>query len=59
MREVISSVYSADVADRFPLLRQPESVKRAAIVLITSVAYVIVAFLVDFVYQLVDPRTRA
>jgi len=30
----------------------------AAIVLITSVAYVVVAFLVDFVYQLVDPRTR-
>lgn len=30
----------------------------AAIVLITSVVYVLVAFLVDFVYQLVDPRTR-
>jgi F-type H+-transporting ATPase subunit gamma len=36
LREVISSVYSPDVADRFPLLRQPESVKRAAILLITS-----------------------
>jgi len=36
LREVISSVYSADVADGFPLLRQPESVKRAAILLITS-----------------------
>ncbi len=36
LREVISSVYSSDVADRFPLLRQPESVKRAAILLITS-----------------------
>jgi peptide/nickel transport system permease protein len=30
----------------------------AAIVLITSVVYVLVAFVVDFVYQLVDPRTR-
>ncbi|MGI8617955.1 MAG: F0F1 ATP synthase subunit gamma [Gemmatimonadaceae bacterium] len=36
LREVISSVYSADVADRFPLLRQPDSVQRAAILLITS-----------------------
>lgn len=36
LRDVISSVYSADVADRFPLLRQPESVKRAAVLLITS-----------------------
>jgi F-type H+-transporting ATPase subunit gamma len=36
LREVISSVYSPDVADRFPLLRQPESVKRAAILRITS-----------------------
>ncbi len=36
LREVISSVYSSDVADSFPLLRQPESMKRAAILLITS-----------------------
>jgi F-type H+-transporting ATPase subunit gamma len=36
LREVISSVYSSDVADRFPLLRQPEKVKRAAVLMITS-----------------------
>lgn len=30
----------------------------AAIVLITSVVYVLVAFVVDVLYQLVDPRTR-
>lgn len=30
----------------------------AAIVLITAVTYVIVAFVVDVVYQLIDPRTR-
>lgn len=41
-----------------------DSVKRsdyntvAAIVLMTAVAYVVVAFVVDVVYRLVDPRTR-
>src|SRR5690606_30709366 len=34
--EVISSLYSPELAERFPLLRQPEQVKRAAVVLLTS-----------------------
>jgi F-type H+-transporting ATPase subunit gamma len=36
LAEVISSLYSADLADEFPLLRQPKQVKRAAVVLLTS-----------------------
>lgn len=36
LREVISSLYSAELAERFPLLRQPEREARAAVVLITS-----------------------
>src|SRR5215210_1144141 len=34
--EVISSLYSADLAERFPLLRQPAKVERAAVILLTS-----------------------
>lgn len=34
--DVIASLYSADLAERFPLLRQPERTKRAALVLLTS-----------------------
>src|SRR5579862_4482907 len=36
LREVIGSLYSADLAERFPLLRQPTAVRRAAIVVLTS-----------------------
>ena len=36
LAEVISSLYSPDLAERFPLLRQPRSVKRAAVILLTS-----------------------
>lgn len=34
--EVMASLYSAELADRFPLLRQPERTRKAAIVLLTS-----------------------
>jgi F-type H+-transporting ATPase subunit gamma len=34
--EVISGLYSPELAERFPLLRQPASVKRAAVILLTS-----------------------
>jgi len=34
--EVISSLYSPELAERFPLLRQPKQVKRAAVILLTS-----------------------
>ena len=34
--EVISSLYSPDLAERFPLLRQPAKVQRAAVILLTS-----------------------
>lgn len=34
--DVIASLYSADLAERFPLLRQPERIKKAALVLLTS-----------------------
>jgi F-type H+-transporting ATPase subunit gamma len=34
--DTIASLYSADLAERFPLLRQPTTVKRAAVLLLTS-----------------------
>ena len=36
LRDVISSLYSPELAERFPLLRQPTQVRRAAVVLLTS-----------------------
>ncbi len=36
LREVIASLYSAELASRFPLLRQPATVQRAAVLLLTS-----------------------
>ena len=34
--EVISRLYSPELAERFPLLRQPATVRRAAVILLTS-----------------------
>jgi F-type H+-transporting ATPase subunit gamma len=34
--DTIASLYSADLAERFPLLRQPATAKRAAVLLLTS-----------------------
>ena len=34
--DTIASLYSADLAERFPLLRQPAAAKRAAVLLLTS-----------------------
>ncbi len=36
LAEVIASLYSAELAERFPLLRQPAKVNRAAVILLTS-----------------------
>jgi len=36
LTEVISSLYSRDLAERFPLLRQPATVRRAALLVLTS-----------------------
>jgi F-type H+-transporting ATPase subunit gamma len=36
LEEVIGSLYSAELAERFPLLRQPARVQRAAVLAITS-----------------------
>jgi len=36
LADVISSLYSADLAQSFPLLRQPKQVRRAAVLLLTS-----------------------
>jgi F-type H+-transporting ATPase subunit gamma len=36
LSEVISSLYSADLAERFPLLRQPATVRRAAMLVLTA-----------------------
>jgi len=36
LSEVIPSLYSADLAERFPLLRQPATVRRAAVIVLTS-----------------------
>lgn len=34
--DVIAGLYSPDLADRFPLLRQPERARKAAVILLTS-----------------------
>ncbi len=36
LRDVIGNLYSADLAERFPLLRQPTTVHRAALLVLTS-----------------------
>jgi F-type H+-transporting ATPase subunit gamma len=36
LTEVISSLYSVELAERFPLLRQPGTMRRAAILILTS-----------------------
>ena len=36
LSEVISSLYSADLAERFPLLRQPATMRRAAVLVLTA-----------------------
>jgi F-type H+-transporting ATPase subunit gamma len=36
LTEVISSLYSSELAERFPLLRQPATVRRAAVLVLTS-----------------------
>jgi F-type H+-transporting ATPase subunit gamma len=36
LADVISSLYSSDLAERFPLLRQPEEQRRVALIVLTS-----------------------
>ena len=36
LRDVIASLYSPELAEQFPLLRQPVQVKRAAVILLTA-----------------------
>jgi F-type H+-transporting ATPase subunit gamma len=36
LRDVIASLYSPELAERFPLLRQPSQTKRAAVILLTG-----------------------
>jgi F-type H+-transporting ATPase subunit gamma len=36
LRDVIASLYSPDLAEQFPLLRQPTQMKRAAVILLTA-----------------------
>ena len=36
LAEVISSLYSSELAERFPLLRQPATVRRAAVLVLTA-----------------------
>jgi F-type H+-transporting ATPase subunit gamma len=36
LTEVIANLYTPDLAERFPLLRQPASVKKAAVIVLTS-----------------------
>ncbi len=36
LREILTDLYSPELADRFPLLRQPHKVQRAAVLLLTS-----------------------
>jgi len=36
LREVIANLYTPELAERFPLLRQPATVKKAAVIVLTS-----------------------
>src|SRR5579862_1212467 len=36
LREILADLYSPELADRFPLLRQPPKIQRAAVLLLTS-----------------------
>jgi F-type H+-transporting ATPase subunit gamma len=36
LRDVIGSLYSPELAERFPLLRQPAEIKRAAVIVLTA-----------------------
>jgi F-type H+-transporting ATPase subunit gamma len=36
LRDVIANLYSPELAERFPLLRQPATVKRAAVIMLTA-----------------------
>ncbi|MEO5567712.1 MAG: ATP synthase F1 subunit gamma [Gemmatimonadaceae bacterium] len=36
LREVLAGLYSPELADRFPLLRQPKEVKKVAVILLTA-----------------------
>src|SRR5437867_11776267 len=36
LTEVIANLYTPELAERFPLMRQPASIKKAAIILLTS-----------------------
>src|SRR3954467_9513216 len=36
LREVLAGLYSPELAERFPLLRQPKEVKRVAVILMTA-----------------------
>ena len=36
LADVMGSLYASDLAERFPLLRQPDQVRRAAVILLTS-----------------------
>src|SRR5512146_1763658 len=36
LRDVIASLYSPDLAEQFPLLRQPAHIRRAAVILLTG-----------------------
>src|SRR3954462_617773 len=36
LRDVIGNLYSAELAEKFPLLRQPAQVKQAAVILLTA-----------------------
>ncbi len=36
LRDVIASLYSPELAEQFPLLRQPAQIKRAAVILLTA-----------------------
>lgn len=36
LQEIVSGLYSLELAERYPILRRPESVKRAAVLLLTA-----------------------
>jgi ATP synthase F1 gamma subunit len=56
--DVIASLYNPELAERFPLLRQPEAEKRAAVVLLTSNRGLAGAFNANLIKEARAPRSN-
>ena len=57
LRDVIANLYTPELAEKFPLLRQPAQVKRAAVIALTRVSALgVEEQRVNVILELDDPR---